>query len=248
MLPVDKSKTSIEGEYRTNLRVMFKEPYVSDAQHFDEDWLRITAKHHLQPNIRTTLLNPHTRYTKSSQEYRLNMESEKVRLSYSYSAPSTGLGGRRMNGEEKDMRPRSDLFLPLKARVPPEAIKLKEEAEKILKSVQEKDKREEDLPGEPVPLAPETRHIRNPSVHVSIFPDITLHMDDYEDDEFSTEKKASCWKSYEDFKKFKPPEKRPLPQELKSPHLSIEKCEEIWDWLNDYERIDDFSYFMEVCD
>ena len=193
--------------------------------------------------LNTLTSYPQVRYTKSSHEYRLNQESEKVRLNYSYSAPSTGLAGRRCNGDEKDMRPRSSLFLPLKARVPPEAIKLKEEADKIIKSVQEKDKRGED----PVPL--DTQELlRKPSVHVSMFPDITLHGDDEEGEDFSTEKKASHWKSYEDFKKFKPPQKRPLPKELKSPHLGAEKCEEIWDWLNDYERIDDFSYFMEVCD
>ena len=178
------------------------------------------------------------------------MESEKVRLNYSYSAPSTGLAGRRTAGDEHELRPRSNLFLPLKARVTPEALKLKQEAEKIIQSVQENHYRDRDsaMPEPSVVFETQDLKLKKLSRHFPAFPEITFLSEDSDTDSFSPEKKASYFKSYKYFKAFKTPEKRPLPEELKSPYMSMEKCEESWDWLNDYERITEFTFFMEVVD
>ena len=248
-LPADKSRNAVEGQYRTNLRLMFKEPYVSEGKVFDDERLAACSRHHLQPNTVPSIIQPTNRATRSAEDWKLNMESEKCRLAYSYSAPSTGLTG-RITGES-DLRARSTLFLPLKARVPPEAIKLKEEAERIIQSVQERDQSTEldRAHGGDSKLQHDNHSLRlkRLSRHFSIYPDLKLHSEPSEWSNDEGEKKASSFGSYASLKAFKHPTKRPLPEELKNTRLSVEKCEMIWDWLWDYEVITDFTFFKEIC-
>ena len=46
LLPVDKTKNSVEGVFRTDLRTMFKEPYLADGDGYSEDKIRRLSKFH----------------------------------------------------------------------------------------------------------------------------------------------------------------------------------------------------------
>ena len=60
-------------------------------------------------------------------------------------------------------------------------------------------------------------------------------------------KQIETFSSYDELKNAETPKKRELPMRLKSRFLSGKKSEQVWDWLNQDEKITEFSYFLEVC-
>ena len=242
ILPIDKSQISINNHYRTDLRAMFQEPYASDKLRFDENKLKLSAKIHFDTNTGDT------KWTKSllkSVPVEINSESEKVRRLYARSAPAGG--SRRSDFDLDQMKTRSNLYLPMKTRAHPEAMKLRKEVEQIIQSVQEdgedySDDRfkqtEEDVSTAKVSMA-----------RPSLAPHMTR---DSMVSSASTHNKprlkltADRFSSYEQFQKTKPP-KPQIPDLLKSRYLSAEKNQCIWEWLHHGEEMTEFEYFLSVC-
>ena len=137
LLPVDKTKNSVEGVFRTDLRTMFKEPYLADGDGYSEEKIRRLSRFHFDTNTLPSVERPKTQHA-NSRDLPINAESDAIRQLYTHSAPTNGIVGRDATTES--LRQRSSLNFPIKQRLPPEAIKLKQEAERILRSVQEKDK------------------------------------------------------------------------------------------------------------
>ena len=237
VLPVDKTKNSVENVYRTNLRVMFQEPYLQDVGGYNEARLKSSVSHHLQTNtVPSAFRGRKSDYTR----YKLNSESEKVRKAYSHSAPPHGLTGKTLTADSKQLQPRSNLYLPLKTRLPEEAVKLKKEAEKILKSVQEDD------------------DLYDPDRDDDLRNAIGTHIDDLAKDRSRSHpkldanpvpffKKTSKFKDYEDLKNTKVSPKPEFPETIESPFLSHDKNLEIWDWLTKDEVVTEFTHFMSIC-
>ena len=110
-----------------------QEPYASDDLQYDDNRVKLSSKVHFLSNTGDTKW---TKQHLSAIPVNLNADSEKLRRLYARSAPSGGTASRRMG---LDLRTRSTLYLPLKATVPPELVKLRKEVEEIIKSVQEDD-------------------------------------------------------------------------------------------------------------
>ncbi|XP_053407901.1 uncharacterized protein LOC128559619 [Mercenaria mercenaria] len=245
LLPVDKGKNSIDSKFRTDLRAMFQEPYVTEGSNYDDNRVTKSAKIHFRTNVVDTRW---TRQHLKQVKVNLNSESENIRKLYAHSAPA---GGRsRSNMSTEKLKTRSSLFLPIKARAHPEALKLRKEVEDIIKSVQE-DNDEYDADKDDNPSTPATQQHEKvdtkdqrksiagfrASVCDDIFSGITPEV---------TKHTAEMFETYDQLKNTKPP-KAMIPKELKSTYLSDEKNQEIWDWLHYGESITDFEYFLSVC-
>ena len=190
----------------------------------------------------------------------MNAESEKVRRQYAKSAPSTGLAGRR-SLTKSDLKQRSNLYLPLKAKLPEEAKKMREEAAKILKSVQEKD--EEYDPSKDKVIIPQSKSSEDLTLHRkerpvnSVRPGrggagrrgrISFREAQNADITTSTPKKTDLFENYEDLKNTSVPKIKNMPDYLHDlDYLSEEKKSDIWTWLNKGDQQTDFTYFLEVC-
>ena len=277
ILPVHKTKSSVENVYRTNLRVMFQEPYLhEDPRAYDEVKLNQSMKHHFVPNKASSPVVPkHQKREMGTDHYQLNAESEKVRQLYNQSAPSTGVTG-RCSIQMDNLRQRSSLFLPIKAKIPPEAARLKAEAEKILRSVQdEQEQRFDSSDSNPRPIdistMPTAAHTRKSvtgdiltqlqdgsrrrasslRLHRLSTPNIVAFAMTPEEKEQSSElqmtKKASMFNSYDALKTIRWPDKRHVPEDLPMPYVSQEKASDIWQWLHRGEDLNEFTYFLQVC-
>ena len=247
VLPVDKGKGSVENVYRTDLRVMFQEPYLSNGNSYNEERLKSSVSHHMKTNtVPTPFKEKHSDYTR----YKLNHESERVRRMFSHSAPPGGLTGKAVTPESKCLQPRSKLYIPLKTKLPQEAIKLKEEADTILKSVQEdRDKydpsRDHDLRNQigeqidPLLFSMPNNNL-NPETHTG-----QVRIGQQKSKVFF--KKTDRFKDYETLKNTKPPAKPAFPEDIRSPFLTQDKNMQIWSWLTHDDVITEFSYFMSIC-
>lgn len=111
-----------------------QEPYASDDLQYDDNRVTLSSKVHFLSNTGDTKW---TRQHLHSIPVSLNADSEKMRRLYARSAPTGGTASRRMGIDPHKLRTRSNLYLPLKASVPPELVKLRKEVEEIIKSVQE---------------------------------------------------------------------------------------------------------------
>ncbi|KAL4231325.1 hypothetical protein ACF0H5_008905 [Mactra antiquata] len=244
LLPVDKGKNSIDSKFRTDLRAMFQEPYTTEGANYDDNRVTTSAKVHFQTNV------VDTRWTKRLLRrvpVNLNCDSENVRKLYAHSAP---VGGRTRPGTQGEkMKTRSSLFLPIKTKAHPEAQKLRKEVEKIIKSVQEdNDEYNEDQDdvssqthadkSEKIEKRKSLMSFRA-SVCDTPFDDVTL-------DSNQSKRTAEQFDTYEQLKKTKPPKPK-IPVQFISEYLSIERNQEIWDWLHYGETITDFEYFLAVC-
>lgn len=242
ILPIDKSKISINNHYRTDLRAMFQEPYASDKLKFDENKLKLSAKIHFDTNTGDT------KWTKTllkSVPLEINSESEKIRRLYARSAPAGG--SRRSDFDLDQMKTRSNLFLPMKTRAHPEAMKLRKEVEKIIQSVQEDGEDYDDdrfkQSGEDASTTKVT-HARP-----SLAPHMTRDSVVSSDSTFGRPRlklTADKFSSYEQLQKTKPP-KPLIPDILKSRYLSTEKNQSIWEWLHHGEEMTEFEFFLSVC-
>ena len=217
---------------------MFQEPYRSEPSGYDETRIRASARHHFDMK---TVPSPYKREYEDISSYKLNKECETIRQRYSQSAPARGLTGRTTKAE--DIRMRSSLYLPLKAKVPEEAIKLKEEADKILKSVQETEKASE--------AGDETIVAASPDLMSSVRSErLRLKRQKSQDASPGVKpfiKKTAAYKDYKDFIKDKPSPKPVFPDDLRTPYLSDNKAHQIWDWLHHDETITEMSHFISVC-
>ena len=260
ILPVDKTKCSVENVYRTNLRVMFQDPYAAEKPgEYDETQVRTSTRHHFLPNSVPTAYkrNVHA----DPRNYQINAESEKVRKGYSKSAPSTGLAARR-SLTNSELRQRSNLYLPLKVKLPEEAKKLKEEASRIINSVQEREE-EYDPSKDNVVIPPPQRSsqdpvMRRPMVRVrpgrmgagrgrARFASRASSNLDSEGNS-SVQKKTDMFESYEDLKSTPVPKVKSMPEYIQDlQFLTEDKKSDIWTWLNKGDEQTDFSYFLEIC-
>ncbi|KAK2139853.1 hypothetical protein LSH36_1587g00071 [Paralvinella palmiformis] len=228
-LPVDKTKNSVENVFRTNLRVMFKEPYRSQAQHLYQEQLRSLARHHFEPN------SAKREYDWNAEvDYPLNSDSEKVRRNFARSAPSTY--GRRPLVSEK---PRSILFRPVTSFVQPEVEKLKEEAEEIVRSVGLKpDEREavcaDDMPdvGDPGDHLDRRFHDSNAPPKADIAARTSLPSAHAPDDwrakgvlRHQNDRRQPISRKVSNM--------ADMPDQIGSPYLSVAKKSDIWLWLQD---------------
>lgn len=248
LLPVDKGKNSINSHFRTDLRAMFQEPYASDDLKYDDGRVKLSAKVHFTSNTADTKwTQDHLR----SLPVELNANSEQVRKLYTRSAPSSATASRRMGIDPGKLRKRSNLYLPIKARIPPEAIKIRKEVEQIIKCVQEDDGEYDESEN-----ALHEDHLQD-TTHV---PDRrkTLVLDDsmvMEGHQSMSNLSLKCqnspygkqhFNSYEELRSAKPP-RIVIPVAFKSQFLSDEKNQDIWDWLHDGDALNDFEYFLSVC-
>jgi hypothetical protein len=262
LLPVEKSKNSIETNYQTDLRAMFTEPYTFEKQNYDEARTIASARHHHAPN---TAMSADRRAISRimspgfEKDIKLNADSEKVRRLYSHSAPARP---RTKTQDHKNLKQRSNLFIPLNAKVPPELLKLKEEAEKILQSVQEKDEAEEESKqNETKDEAKQDRSVRKSTTDFSFFSDPFSQDASFmmfeggsgersqasRQHQFVRSTERAGIKTFKDFEKIKGPVKPKFPVELRSPYLNDAKNDQIWDWLVEGEKINEFEYFLSVC-
>ena len=246
LLPVDKTRNSVDGKFRTDLRKMFKRQYVNDLESYDEGKVRDLARFHFSTNSPPTDKRPKA-IELHPREVPINQESHKVRLAYCKSAPSNGLVGQRTT--EVDLQPRSCLHFPLKQKIPEEAVRLKKEADRILKSVQEKEIETPDFDATPQPHPPPNERGRSRR-YVTSRQRVTSTARAGVTRSTPTmgTRRKSKFETYDDFVQSKTPKRRELPEKLRNNNnLSNAKCERVWDWLNQDEKITDFSYFLEVC-
>jgi hypothetical protein len=246
VLPVQKTKSSVEGVYQTNLRVMFQPPFLcDDPRSYNEAKLVDSLKYQFVSNRSSAPPQP------QRQKLRLNAESEKVRESYQRTTPSTG--GRT------EVQQRSGIFLPIKAEVPPEAERLKKEVEQILKSVEaEADPGEEDEEGRKEQQQQQPEEQRRPVrvSRVSRQESIEERRGEVsrgsrDEKERSAEgdvmKKASLFGSYEALKSATVPARYEVPEALIPPYMSEAKANDIWQWLHKGEAPTEFKQFLDVC-
>lgn len=236
ILPVDKGKNSIDSKFRTDLRAMFQEPYATENPGYDDEKVTMSAKLHFLTNA------VDTKWTRKHSEQipvKVNSEAENIRRLYAHSAPA---GGRSKDGTNKDLRTRSSLFLPLKAKANPESAKLRKEVQKIIKGVQEDNDEydaENDTDG---PNAADKINARKSILQFRL--SAQPNMDPIELPENNLT--AAAFKSYEDLKRTRPP-KFIIPDQFKSEYLSPEKNQAIWEWLHYGEVMTDFQYFLTIC-
>ena len=248
VLPVDKSKNSVDNVYRTNLRVVFQEPYITESKRFDEMKLRASTSHHFDTN------HPQSPYKISREltdytKYNVNVESSQVRTKYNKTAPSTGITGRETKPDSYHLQRRSDLFLPNKTNIPEEASELKREAQKILTSVDAMNSR---------PLSVSSSHRRYSGVStsgkvLSEIKGLSRHASlyDMESADLAAIKrgiqKRVLTSSYQECSEASKRTITRLPKELKTPYMGDEKSQEVWQWLNTNDNSSDFNTFMTIC-
>lgn len=255
LLPIDKTKNSVDCLFRTNLRIMFKEPYLESPEHYNEDMILKLAKHHLNTNTLPDINRPKCKIIDHSTST-INQDSEKNRLMYSYSAPQQGIVGR--NATVESLRQRSSLNFPQKQHLPPEAMKLKEEAERILKSVQEKEQDQEEeydpklhdrqiLNEQAMGKYRRSPDKRRPLNSRRSLPSREMMKNLASRGRVPSKTKSAKFRSYDELKNSEIPIKRDMPSRLRSRYMSDNRSEAVWDWLNQDEQITDFTYFLEVC-
>lgn len=242
ILPVDKGRNSINNKYRTDLRAMFMEPYYSDKPVYNDEVVSKSAKMHFQTN------KVDTKWTKRHAEevsIKINSDSEKVRRLYARSAPTGGAWSRRLNMESHKLKKRSQLFIPIKQKEQPEAERMRKEAEKIIKCVQEKDDEFDEE------NAIESRNSDEESLCLD---DGNLYQKGIIERRLSrrfsrrqsTRHIIHRHESYSDIKDAKAT-KAKIPNTISSPYLTDDKNQTVWDWLHHDEELSDFDYFLSVC-
>ena len=258
ILPVDKGKNSINNKFRTDLRAMFQEPYATEGTKYDDSRIVKSAKIHFTTN------EVDTRWTvekMASVPVKLNMESERARKMYAHSAPA---GGRsRGTMDPAKIQPRSSLFLPVKTSAHPEGQKIRKQMERISKTFlvdQETDNTENrDAENTEADIETDSKHLGGaaenpesrtvatgrPSIsgyRASVVSSSSGLFTKLRRPKFTAEE----FESYDQLRSAKPP-KNLIPDAFKSPHLSDEQNQGIWDWLHYGETITDFEYFLSVC-
>ena len=238
ILPVDKGKNSIDSKFRTDLRAMFQEPYATEKPGYDDKKVTVSAKLHFLTNA------VDTKWTKKHSEQIpvcVSSEAEKIRRLYAHSAPA---GGRSKVGVSKEnLRTRSSLFLPLKAKANPESVQLRKEVAQIIKGVQEdNDEYDEEKDTNGLPNLGDTKHERKSIWQYRLSNVQNLNHIDLSDQILT----ATGFESYDELKRTKPP-KCIIPDQFKSEYLTPEKNQAIWEWLHYGEAMTDFQYFLTIC-
>ena len=245
LLPVDKGKNSINNRYRTDLRAMFQEPYSNDNPlGFDEGKVKLCAKVHFDTNSSDTKWS---RRHLSAIPLSLNSESENIRRLYARSAPAGGSRGAGFNVEK--MKTRSSLYLPMKTKAHPEALKLRKEVEQIIKSVQEDGDDDDDYYKEKTEEEVTENSNLGGSKHLKYresMGNISVCSSHYAFKPGRLKLTADKFSSYDQLRTAKPP-KPTIPDVFKSRFLSPVKNQEIWEWLHYGEEMTEFEYFLSVC-
>ena len=221
---------------------------------YDEKHTQASVRHHLTPN---TVPRPFTRKPTKHRDYQLNSESQRIRNLYFTTAPARGITGRLTTVDCDDLRPRSTLYLPIRVKLPPEAERMKQEAERILRSVREKAEAEYDARN----ASENNNHAENDEKKIKITKKvkvkkikkrarISVEGEDSEADKtmgIRIRRKIKKDVTYENFKRNIPDTRPPLPEPFESPYLNSEKNQEIWNWMTKGEPFDDFNYFIKIC-
>lgn len=242
LLPIDKGKNSIDNKYRTDLRAMFQEPYATDDLGYDDTKVKLSAHVHFDTNA------VDTKWSKSllsTIPIEINSDSDKFRKMYARSAP---IGRSRTMGLDTDkIRTRSCRYLPMKTVQHPEAMELRKDVEKIIRSVYgEKENGDEESKEEDT----ESPHKRR----FSLFPRKTSYKPRFDSETESTlsmkpnrpKLTADKFQSYDQLKLSKPP-KPTIPEIFCSKFIAKERAQEIWEWLHYGEEMSEFEYFLSVC-
>ena len=247
ILPVDKTRMSVNNVYRTNLRAMFYEPYLNDHLDYDDDVIKTSARHHFRPNI------AHTRFQREwvdPESYKLSSDVEKIRMQYAKSAPSTGLSSRKQMDDSNNLRTRSTLVLPIKMEIPEEAKRIKAEAEKIIREVRE-DNEDDFDPEEESQIQKQAQKKKLPrrqSQFERYYHEFRHMQEDVEETRRDIlREKSKQFKRYKDFENLNLPIRPALPEDLKSSFLSSDKNDLVWDWLTHGEMITDHNFFLTIC-
>ncbi|XP_071170142.1 uncharacterized protein [Mytilus edulis] len=244
LLPIDKAKNSIDNKYRTDLRAMFQEPYANDDLGYDDSKVKLSAHVHFDTNA------VDTKWSKSLLKQipvEINSDSDKFRKLYARSAP---IGRSKTMGLDTDkIRTRSCRYLPMKTVQHPEAMELRQEVEKIIRTVYS-DNEDSDVETE-VGDTNASRHGRRFSLYprrVSEYrPRLNTETDSYQSIKPPRLKlTADKFNSYEQLKFTKPP-KAVIPELFICKHIKKERAQEIWEWLHYGEEMSEFEYFLSVC-
>lgn len=243
ILPVDKSKASVENKYRTDLRAQFQEPYVDATRNFRESELVQSTKLHFRHGVSTQ----RAARWEGDAPVDINADSEKCRQLYLRSAPS----GERLKspGFLEQGKRRSHLILPIKTPIPPEAVRMRKEAEKILQSVRDEEAdyaisdgmKKADDTSKHKSSRENQRDVDRKRVEEIIKLKVAQRrsLEKHEED-------TKVFTSYSDIKGAKAP--KPLvPATVRSDFLTLEQNQEIWNWLHHGEQLSDFEYFLSVC-
>lgn len=228
ILPVDKAST----QYRTDLRYMFQTPY--RGQHRQEKALQGSSQHFSTNTPDQPYQVDHDDY----RTYQLNAESDRVRARYMISAPPRGIVGKQTTPNSEELRKRSTLCVPVKVTLPPDAQRMRQEAQRIFHTIIDK-------PEDGVSDNPQEGSTDVAPVQAQTKPDKDNASKDKEIERYR--KRASDFSSYEELKNTPHPNKPIFPEELKSRYLSEEKNQEIWAWLTRDAVINDFNYFLNIC-
>ena len=134
---------------------------------------------------------------------------------------------------------------------------MKQEAERILRSVREKAEAEYDARN----ASENNNHHAENDKKIKIKKKvkvkkikkrarISMDGEDNEADQtmgIRIKRKTKKDETYENFKQIIPATRSPLPESFESPYLNSEKNQEIWSWMTKGEVFDDFNYFIKIC-
>ena len=148
------------------------------------------------------------------------------------------------------MRIRSNIHLVAKTTLPPEARKLKDEAEKMMTTIAVVDSTQagaKDTKDNTV-IATESK----PLTIDRTKQDVSTEKEDINTGKNTliapqNVKKASDFSSYKDLAEHPVPSDKPMPEGLRSPYLSEQQNLTIWKWLNMDEKPTKLSFFLEMC-
>ncbi|XP_013379678.1 uncharacterized protein LOC106151126 [Lingula anatina] len=245
LLPNDRGRNSVDNHYRTDLRAMFREPFYSHpVKDYNDELVNSASKVLLRPNTWSNRLDK----SRPIMEVQVNSDSEKFRQDYLKLIPRTG-------AHISKKKQRSDLYLPMKQKVPDEVIKLREEVQNIIKSVQEDNEEfhesDEDEADDKKPQREMTRTT-----------DLSRRRSEYGTHRRHSEighglhrrkekryiKTAAHIDSYDQIRN-KPAPKLVVPQTVSSHSLNSGKKQDIWEWLHNArtQERDDFEYFLSIC-
>ena len=140
------------------------------------------------------------------------------------------------------LRKRSNLFIPIKARIPPEAMKMRQEAERLAKSVQED--RDEEFVGQVDQVDNNEESSANTQTAAVLDRRRLLRRDTIVPT--TTNPRLKRFQSYEDFKQAHA-SKSKIPGWLRSPFLTDDRNQYVWEWLHRDEESNEFQHFLAMC-
>lgn len=238
LLPMDAPKNSIENVYSTNLRLVFKEPYLSDNGAYNENSLRASAKTHFRTRVGPPkkpghkVDDPVCKLDTSEYLSKIQRSNARLRLSrklksrlYLKDETAAEELGIHKPSQHATVEVVNDLAnattaLDIKGEVHPLTSRDTRSAKGL------------------VPLEP-MESKQGPSTPViPISANVT---------QVDSNSNLNQVLSYEDINLMQEREPRKIPEDLKSPYLEEEKSKDIWLWLHDGKPQTGLDYLLEVC-